>query len=186
MTNFDNNPDPEDVERNLAYRLRHVKELYNSVRALHMSGDSKQVLQRMRELLPVGAMRDWRQTYELIDQLSGNWMTLADLILSTTTARKNSVNVMVTSSQLIPAMSKVMLYSLTNHFAADSIYASRVVGKEECFRKIKARYGNAAVYHVIGDSAEEMVAGKKLGWDTHLVRSVAHLKQLLVNIHGHI
>lgn len=44
--------------------------------------------------------------------------------------RSNCVNVLVTTTQLIPALAKVLLYSLGGAFPIENIYSATKIGKE--------------------------------------------------------
>lgn len=100
--------------------------------------------------------------------------------------RPNCVNVLVTTTQLIPALSKVLLYGLGSAFPIENIYSATKTGensqvqynhvslhllesltllssgKESCFERISQRFGRRAVYVVIGDGAEEEAVAKKV------------------------
>ncbi|PIO32194.1 hypothetical protein AB205_0108370, partial [Aquarana catesbeiana] len=73
----------------------------------------------------------------------------------------NCVNVLVTTTQLVPAIAKVLLYGLGTVFPIENIYSATKTGKECCFERIMQRFGRKAVYVVIGDGAEEEQAAKK-------------------------
>eukprot|EP01134_Creolimax_fragrantissima_P006957 CFRG6957T1 len=163
----------------LAHRLRRITEIYNSLREAELASDTKLFQARMRELLPTGTLTTWMRTYDSIDEFSEGWMSVAIMVLELISKRNDTVNVMVTSSQLIPAISKTILFNLSKYFAFDCIYTSRSQGKEACFQDIKERFGGTSVYHAIGDSCEEIDAGKKMGWHTHVIREVGHMKIFL-------
>ncbi|VTJ66110.1 Hypothetical predicted protein [Marmota monax] len=74
----------------------------------------------------------------------------------------NCVNVLVTTTQLIPALAKVLLYGLGSVFPIENIYSATKTGKESCFERIMQRFGRKAVYIVIGDGVEEEQGAKKV------------------------
>jgi hypothetical protein len=76
--------------------------------------------------------------------------------------RKNSVNVLVTTFQLIPALSKILLYGLGGVFDIENIYSATKVGRESCFERIHTRFGRKPTYVVIGDGREEEIAAKQV------------------------
>lgn len=48
-------------------------------------------------------------------------------------SRPNCVNVLVTTTQLIPALSKVLLYGLGSAFPIENIYSATKTGEENVF-----------------------------------------------------
>lgn len=49
--------------------------------------------------------------------------------------RPNCVNVLVTTTQLIPALSKVLLYGLGSAFPIENIYSATKTGEEDLPKK---------------------------------------------------
>lgn len=102
--------------------------------------------------------------------------------------RPNCVNVLVTTTHLIPALAKLLLYGLGPHFAVENVYsasggsggpstgggksgggggtagsvASAGSSKESCFDRVVQRYGRKCTYVVIGDGAEEERAARQV------------------------
>ncbi|MGH0172078.1 UNVERIFIED_CONTAM: hypothetical protein FKN15_062691 [Acipenser sinensis] len=88
---------------------------------------------------------------------------------SWTCGKPNCVNVLVTTTQLIPALSKVLLYGLGSAFPIENIYSATKTGKDSCFERVVQRFGRRAVYVVVGDGAEEESAAKKVDKNAALV-----------------
>ncbi|CAJ0925514.1 unnamed protein product [Ranitomeya imitator] len=103
----------------------------------------------------------WLQLRADLEVLTDSWLSNALKSLSLISTRSNSVNVLVTTTQLIPALSKVLLYSLGGVFPIENIYSATKIGKESCFERIIQRFGRKVVYVVIGDGVEEEQAAKK-------------------------
>lgn len=76
--------------------------------------------------------------------------------------RKNCINVLVTTCQLVPALSKVILYGLGGVFDIENIYSATKIGKESCFERIHTRFGRKPTYVVIGDGRDEELAAKQV------------------------
>ena len=74
--------------------------------------------------------------------------------------RPGYVNVMVTSTMLVPAIAKTLLYDLGGVFDIENIYSATKIGKEACFERIIQKYGKNVTYVCIGDGREEEVAAK--------------------------
>ena len=65
--------------------------------------------------------------------------------------RPNCVNVLVTQTQLVAALTKVLLFGVGPHFAVENIYSAAKIGKEACFDRVVQRFGrNKTTYLVIG------------------------------------
>ncbi|XP_051020287.1 eyes absent homolog 4 isoform X10 [Acomys russatus] len=138
-----------DWMRKLAFRYRRVKELYNTYK------------NNIGGLLGPAKRDAWLQLRAEIEGLTDSWLTNALKSLSIISTRSNCVNVLVTTTQLIPALAKVLLYSLGGAFPIENIYSATKIGKESCFERIMQRFGRKVVYVVIGDGVEEEQAAKK-------------------------
>uniref|UniRef100_A0AAQ4NYE2 Eyes absent homolog n=1 Tax=Gasterosteus aculeatus aculeatus TaxID=481459 RepID=A0AAQ4NYE2_GASAC len=139
-----------DWMRKLAFRYRRVKELYSTYK------------NNVGGLLGPAKRDAWLQLRAEVEALTDSWLTHALKSLSIISSRSNCVNVMVTTTQLIPALAKVLLYSLGSVFPVENIYSATKIGKESCFERIMQRFGRKVVYVVIGDGVEEEQAAKKV------------------------
>uniref|UniRef100_A0A8C2EVV0 Eyes absent homolog n=1 Tax=Cyprinus carpio TaxID=7962 RepID=A0A8C2EVV0_CYPCA len=138
-----------DWMRKLAFRYRRVKELYCSYK------------NNVGGLLGPAKREAWLQLRAEVEALTDSWLTTALKSLSIISSRSNCVNVLVTTTQLIPALAKVLLYSLGSAFPIENIYSATKIGKESCFERIMQRFGRKVVYVVIGDGVEEEQAAAK-------------------------
>ncbi|KPP73317.1 eyes absent1-like [Scleropages formosus] len=133
-----------DWMRKLAFRYRRVKEIYTTYKN------------------NVGAKREaWLQLRAEIEALTDSWLTLALKALTLIHSRSNCVNILVTTTQLIPALAKVLLYGLGIVFPIENIYSATKIGKESCFERVIQRFGRKVVYIVVGDGVEEEQGSKK-------------------------
>ncbi|XP_035177360.1 eyes absent homolog 4 isoform X15 [Oxyura jamaicensis] len=132
-----------DWMRKLAFRYRRVKELYNTYK------------NNIGGLLGPAKRDAWLQLRAEIEALTDSWLTNALKSLSIISTRNNCVNVLVTTTQLIPALAKVLLYSLGGAFPIENIYSATKIGKESCFERIVSRFGTNITYVVIGDGRDE-------------------------------
>ncbi|KAM6324566.1 protein phosphatase EYA4 isoform 10-T10 [Aegotheles albertisi] len=132
-----------DWMRKLAFRYRRVKELYNTYK------------NNIGGLLGPAKRDAWLQLRAEIEALTDSWLTNALKSLSIISTRSNCVNVLVTTTQLIPALAKVLLYSLGGAFPIENIYSATKIGKESCFERIVSRFGTNITYIVIGDGRDE-------------------------------
>ncbi|XP_040187347.1 eyes absent homolog 2 isoform X1 [Rana temporaria] len=138
-----------DWMRKLAFRYRRVKELYGTYK------------NNVGGLIGAPKRETWLQLRAELEAVTDLWLTHALKALNLIHSRPNCVNVLVTTTQLVPAIAKVLLYGLGTVFPIENIYSATKTGKECCFERIMQRFGRKAVYVVIGDGAEEEQAAKK-------------------------
>ncbi|KAE8599004.1 hypothetical protein XENTR_v10017015 [Xenopus tropicalis] len=138
-----------DWMRKLAFRYRRVKEIYNTYK------------NNVGGLLGPAKREAWLQLRAEIEALTDSWLTLALKALTLIHSRSNCVNILVTTTQLIPALAKVLLYGLGIVFPIENIYSATKIGKESCFERIIQRFGRKVVYVVVGDGVEEEQGAKK-------------------------
>ncbi|MBZ3890068.1 Eyes absent-like protein 2 [Sciurus carolinensis] len=143
-----------DWMRKLAFRYRRVKEMYNTYR------------NNVGGLIGAPKREAWLQLRAELEALTDLWLTHSLKALNLINSRQvgalpNCVNVLVTTTQLIPALAKVLLYGLGSVFPIENIYSATKTGKESCFERIMQRFGRKAVYIVIGDGVEEEQGAKK-------------------------
>uniref|UniRef100_A0A8C9ETI5 Eyes absent homolog n=1 Tax=Pavo cristatus TaxID=9049 RepID=A0A8C9ETI5_PAVCR len=138
-----------DWMRKLAFRYRRVREIYDKYKANVgglLSPQKREALQRLRTDIEV---------------LTDSWLETALKSLLLIQSRKNCVNILITTTQLVPALAKVLLYGLGEVFPIENIYSATKIGKESCFERIVSRFGKKVTYVVIGDGRDEEVAAKQ-------------------------
>ncbi|XP_025111355.1 eyes absent homolog 1-like [Pomacea canaliculata] len=141
-----------DWMRKLAFRYRRMKEIYSNYR------------NNVGGLLGPQKRDQWLQLRQEIENLTDQWLTLALKSLSIINSRNNCVNVLVTTTQLVPALAKVLLYGLGGVFNIENIYSATKIGKESCFERIVSRFGRKCTYVVVGDGRDEESAAKQMNW----------------------
>ncbi|XP_078255896.1 protein phosphatase EYA4 isoform X4 [Rhinoraja longicauda] len=132
-----------DWMRKLAFRYRRVKELYNTYK------------NNVGGLLGPAKRDAWLQLRADVEALTDSWLSSALKSLSIISSRSNCINVLVTTTQLVPALAKVLLYSLGGVFPIENIYSATKIGKESCFQRIVSKFGTKVTYVVIGDARDE-------------------------------
>ncbi|NXF31879.1 EYA3 protein, partial [Nyctibius bracteatus] len=138
-----------DWMRKLAFRYRRVREIYDKYKTNVgglLSPQKREALQRLRTDIEV---------------LTDSWLETALKSLLLIQSRKNCVNILITTTQLVPALAKVLLYGLGEVFPIENIYSATKIGKETCFERIVTRFGKKVTYVVIGDGRDEEVAAKQ-------------------------
>ncbi|KAJ8376618.1 hypothetical protein SKAU_G00071980 [Synaphobranchus kaupii] len=118
-----------DWMRKLAFRYRRVKEIYTTYK------------NNVGGLLGPAKREAWLQLRAEIEALTDSWLTLALKALTLIHSRSNCVNILVTTTQLIPALAKVLLYGLGIVFPIENIYSATKIGKESCFERVIQRFG---------------------------------------------
>ncbi|XP_021379787.1 eyes absent homolog 2-like isoform X2 [Mizuhopecten yessoensis] len=141
-----------DWMRKLAFRYRRIKEMYNSYR------------NNVGGLIGPQKREQWLQLRQEIEAMTDNWLTLALKSLQIINSRSNCVNVLVTTTQLVPAMAKVLLYGLGGVFSIENIYSATKIGKDSCIDRIVARFGRKCTYVVVGDGRDEEQAAKQMNF----------------------
>ncbi|XP_067867713.1 eyes absent homolog 3-like isoform X1 [Heterodontus francisci] len=138
-----------DWMRKLAFRYRRVKEMYNTYST------------NVGELLNPAKRDSLQQLRADVEVLTDSWLATALKSLLLIQSRRNCVNILVTTTQLVPALAKVLLYGLGEIFPIENIYSATKIGKESCFERIVSRFGKKVTYVVIGDGRDEEYAAKR-------------------------
>ncbi|KAL7644359.1 UNVERIFIED_CONTAM: hypothetical protein RMT77_005186 [Armadillidium vulgare] len=148
-----------DWMRKLAFRYRKIKEIYNAYR--NNAGG----------LLDPESREKWLRLRQDIETLTDSWLTEAMKCLQFINSRPNCVNVLVTTTQLVPALSKLLLHGLGPIFPIENVYSATKVGKESCFERISSRFGRKPVYVVVGDGQDEIAAAKQMDFPFWRIRA---------------
>ncbi|XP_076864292.1 protein phosphatase EYA3 isoform X2 [Brachyhypopomus gauderio] len=135
--------------RKLAFRYRRLREIYSSYK-----GNVGALLSPLKRELLLRVRAE-------IEAVTDGWLSTAIQSLCLIQSRGRCMNVLVTTTQLVPALAKVLLYGLGDVFPVDSIYSATKIGKESCFERIVSRFGKKVTYVVIGDGREEEFAAKQ-------------------------
>ncbi|XP_054275078.1 eyes absent homolog 2-like isoform X1 [Macrosteles quadrilineatus] len=155
-----------DWMRKLAFRYRKVKDIYNNYR------------NSVGGLLGPGKRDQWLQLRSEIESVTDNWLTMAIKCLTLINSRPSNVNVLVTTTQLVPALAKVLLFGLGGIFPIENIYSATKIGKESCFERIVARFGRKCTYVVVGDGQDEEQAAKTMNFPFWRISSHSDLAAL--------
>uniref|UniRef100_A0A667Z2D3 Eyes absent homolog n=1 Tax=Myripristis murdjan TaxID=586833 RepID=A0A667Z2D3_9TELE len=135
--------------RKLAFRYRRLKEIYNGYK-----GNVGGLLSPMKKELLLRLQSE-------IENVTDAWLSTALKSLLLIQSRGKCMNVLVTTTQLVPALAKVLLYGLGDIFPIENIYSATKIGKESCFERIVSRFGKKVTYVVIGDGRDEEFAAKQ-------------------------
>ncbi|KAM4550113.1 protein phosphatase EYA3 [Fundulus diaphanus] len=135
--------------RKLAFRYRRLKEIYSSYK-----GNVGGLLSPVKRDLLLRLQAE-------IESVTDSWLATALKSLLLIQSRGKCMNVLVTTTQLVPALAKVLLYGLGEVFPVENIYSATKIGKESCFERIVSRFGKKVTYVVIGDGRDEEFAAKQ-------------------------
>ncbi|XP_030644821.1 protein phosphatase EYA3 isoform X1 [Chanos chanos] len=135
--------------RKLAFRYRRLKEIYNNYK-----GNVGGLLSPVKREMLLRLRSD-------IETVTDSWLSTALKSLLLIQSRGRCMNVLVTTTQLVPALAKVLLYGLADVFPIENIYSATKIGKESCFERIVSRFGKKVTYVVIGDGRDEEFAAKQ-------------------------
>ncbi|KAG1711146.1 hypothetical protein DVH05_013862 [Phytophthora capsici] len=174
-------------------RIREIYERRGSVDFLHDANSEwfaiRGALIAAIDNFSTGWLHEARQVLELIarsahtreniTQLEDNPDTEALNDSKTEEDRVENVNILVTNTQLVPALCKCLIYQLDTFFPIECVYSSAKVHKYRCFETIMEKYEASDVEFIaIGDGLEEEQVSLALGLEFHKIRSLVDLKRL--------
>ncbi|XP_031441664.1 LOW QUALITY PROTEIN: eyes absent homolog 3-like [Clupea harengus] len=113
----------------LAFCYRRLKEIYNAYK-----GNAGGLLSPMKRDLLLRLRAE-------IETVADSWLSIALKSLLLIQSRGRCMNVLVTTTQLVPALAKVLLYGLGEVFPIENIYSATKIGKDSCFERIVSRFG---------------------------------------------
>ncbi|XP_058120204.1 developmental protein eyes absent [Anopheles ziemanni] len=155
-----------DWMRKLAFRYRKIKDTYNTYR------------NNVGGLLGSQKRDHWLQVRSDIELETDSWHSLTLKCLNMIAQRENCVNVLVTTTQLVPALAKILLYGLGQVFPVENVYSANKIGKEQCFERIVTRFGRKSTYVVVGDGQDEENAAKNLNFPFWRISSHSDIRSL--------
>ncbi|KAG4071870.1 hypothetical protein HA402_006031 [Bradysia odoriphaga] len=155
-----------DWMRKLAFRYRKIKDSYN----LYRNNVGGLLGQQKRD--------QWLQVRAEIEAATDNWSALIMKCLSMIAQRENCVNVLVTTTQLVHSLAKVLLFGFGQIFPIENIYSATKLGKETCFERVVTRFGRKSTYVVIGDGQDEETAAKNLTFPFWRISSHSDIRAL--------
>lgn len=105
-----------DWMKKLAFRYRKIKEIYCNYR------------NNVGGLLGTAKREQWLQLRSDIETSTDNWLTSVVKCLNLINKRSHCINILVTTSQLVPTLSKVLLFGIGGIFPVENIYSATKVG----------------------------------------------------------
>lgn len=119
--------------------------------------------QQCSELLEPALEQERQRLLGRIERASNGWLTAGKKAASSYQAAEGTVNVIITASRLMAAISKMMLFDLNSSFNSTDIYSCWMRGKKlDAFRYVQRQYPNAK-FLAIGDGNQECDASSELG-----------------------
>ncbi|CAM0912442.1 unnamed protein product [Alopecurus aequalis] len=130
--------------------------LWTALCTLNICAKANRACQRGIEGLSL--MPSLSQPHKLLEEALGKSTTEP-------AGKPSIINCIVTSGSLVPSIAKCLLYRLDDVISSDNVYSSWEVGKLQCFKWIKERYGGPNVrFCAIGDGHEECSAASIMKW----------------------
>ena len=162
-----------DWMRKLAFRFRKIKENYNTYSKWKKSSISFHFLTRFSSgnnvggLLGANKREEWVTLTSDLETSTDQWLNLALKCLQLIQGRPDCVNVIVTQvffivvgrtvvtlifpqTQLVAALTKILLFGLGPLFPVENVYSATKIGKEACFERIMSKFGRKSTYVVVG------------------------------------
>ena len=56
----------------------------------------------------------------------------------------------INQTQLVAALTKILLFGLGPLFPVENVYSATKIGKEACFERIMSKFGRKSTYVVVG------------------------------------
>jgi hypothetical protein len=128
-----------DWMRKLAFRFRKIKENYNTYR------------NNVGGLLGAGKREEWVTLTSDLETNTDQWLALAIKCLTLIQGRPDCVNVIVTQTQLVAALTKILLFGLGPLFPVENVYSATKIVKEACLERIMSKFGRKSTYVVVGE-----------------------------------
>lgn len=179
----------------VAARYERIREIYEREGAVDFLSDERSEWFAIREALvaaidafSTGWLQEARQVLELLTSSTSKvkeptTTSAAPVNEGEAAVEYENINLMVTNTQLAPALCKCLIYQLDAFFPIESVYSSSKLHKQHCFEQILRTYssieGDTSVEFIaIGDGAEEEHVSRALDIQFHKIRSLADLKRL--------
>ena len=111
---------------------------------------------------------EWVTLTSDLETSTDQWLNLALKCLQLIQGRPDCVNVIVTQvcrislieasqiftistqTQLVAALTKILLFGLGPLFPVENVYSATKIGKEACFERIMSKFGRKSTYVVVG------------------------------------
>ena len=111
---------------------------------------------------------EWVSLTSDLETSTDQWLNLALKCLQLIQGRPDCVNVIVTQvcrislieapqiftistqTQLVAALTKILLFGLGPLFPVENVYSATKIGKEACFERIMSKFGRKSTYVVVG------------------------------------
>jgi len=120
--------------------------------------------QRCSDLLHGSDLEKERQKLlRRIEQTSKGWLSAGKQAAAAFHAHEGTVNVVITASRVMAAVSKMLLFDLNSSFDSSNIYSCWMRGKKlDAFRHVQRMYPHAK-FMAVGDGNQERDAAQELG-----------------------
>ncbi|VDD74068.1 unnamed protein product [Mesocestoides corti] len=126
-----------------------------------------------------------------LDRLVGGWLTGLTRVfsllhrsdyLNTSSVEASLQCLLISSENLTLTLAKLLIYGLASHFPTGSIYTFAKKDRSACFEQITSRFGERAVYILIGNTPEEKDSAAQLKWPFWCLAGHSDLHNLVFSI----
>ncbi|VDH89645.1 eyes absent homolog 1 [Mytilus galloprovincialis] len=118
--------------------------------------------QNIDDLIKEEKRQQWSNVKQNMEALRDKVLSEAITSLQIINSRSSCVNILYTTSHLIPALAHVLLFQMGNIFKIENIYSTANIGKEKSFKMISEQFGNNCNVFVFGVGKDDEKIAEKL------------------------
>jgi len=135
--------------------------------------------------VPASLEKKRKALYSRLDKATGGWLTEGRETLRLCQQKEGVLNVLVTASRLMAAVSKLILFELNESIGPDQIFSCWMRGtKKDAFRKLQTKYSGAR-FVAVGDGKQEKQASEELKIPFFHVKDMKTLHLARKNLQAH-
>lgn len=119
-----------------------------------------------------------KQLVQHTEKLSKGWLSAGNRAVDRDQTQEGTVNVIVTASRLIAAVTKLFLCGLNTHFQPEHIYSCWMRGtKTDAFKFVQRAFPRVELV-AVGDGPQERDAAEALGIEFHRISNLADIQRV--------
>ncbi|XP_063433532.1 eyes absent homolog 1-like isoform X1 [Mytilus trossulus] len=120
--------------------------------------------QNIDDLIKEEKRQQWSNVKQNMEALRDKGLSEAITSLQIINSRSSCVNILYTTSHLIPALAHVLLFQMGNIFKIENIYSTANIGKEKGFKMISEQFGNNCNVFGVGKDDEKIAEKLKMAF----------------------
>eukprot|EP00050_Salpingoeca_kvevrii_P010277 m.7519 g.7519 ORF g.7519 m.7519 type:complete len:482 (+) comp2765_c0_seq2:10-1455(+) len=114
--------------------------------------------------------------HQHLSALTDKWLHVSRRCLQAVTASPTAELVILTNSELMPTLAKLLLYRLAKYVPIQNVYSSATTPKAKVMHQIEQRFKSAEFY-LVGDGDEEAEIAKQRGFPFFRIANLADLQR---------